>query len=92
MKRSGHPAFKKTRWYKPLFVSVFVMSLALAIWVLRSGALAMWDRYSPESTTGPVLPWLLALPIGLLGGAVVALLIMMQLELVYERWRDRAGL
>lgn len=88
MRRRDITTFKSTGWYKPLFLATSVASVSVGIWILRSGALAMWDRYSPEKS-GAILPWSLAIPISLIGGFVVAILIMVQLELIYERWRDR---
>lgn len=81
-------AFKVRRWYKPLYLAVLFTCVAIGIWLLGSGALAIWDRYSPEKSA-PLLPWFLAIPVALIGGFFAAVVVMMQLELLYERWRDK---
>jgi hypothetical protein len=62
----------------------------LLLWVLRSGALAMWDRHSPVKE-GPVVPWLVAVPVAIVGGALVMPLLTFQISLLVDWWRKRRG-
>lgn len=82
------PEFKQVTWYKPLYAAVLSSCFALGLWVLRSGALAMWDRHSPVKV-GPILSWPWAIILSAIGGFVLAVLIMLQIELWYERRRDQ---
>lgn len=87
MARSNKPAFKSTRWYKPLYLVLFLACSYICIGLLHSGGLAAWDRYSPEKV-GPQLSLFWSAIIGMPVGLVIAFLLMLQLELFYERWRD----
>jgi hypothetical protein len=69
----------------------FLGSMAFLLWAMRSGALAMWDRSSPLRE-GPVIPWVLAVPLAVIGGAVMMPLITFQIGLLVEWWqRKRRG-
>jgi hypothetical protein len=69
----------------------FLASTAFLLWVFRSGALAMWDRYAPVHKEGPVLPWIIALPIAVVGGAVIMPLLTFQISVLVDWWRKRRG-
>lgn len=68
----------------------FLVPAGLLVWVFRIGAMAAWDRHSPLKE-GPVLPWILALPLAVVGGAIVMPLLTFQVSLLVDRWRRKRG-
>ena len=87
MKPRKRPNFKDTAWYKPLYYLSLTIWPGLGVWLFRSGALAMWDRHSPGKYDLE-FGWAESLIFGVPVGLVIGLIVLLQLELCYERCRD----
>jgi hypothetical protein len=66
----------------------FLAATVFLLWAMRSGALAMWDRHSPVKD-GPIVPWLLAIPVAIIGGGLLMPLLSFQVSALVDWWRDR---
>ena len=60
--------------------------MAVLVWVMRSGALAMWDRHSPVKE-GPIIPWIIAVPVAIVGGVLLMPLLTFQIAAIVNWWR-----
>lgn len=69
----------------------FLASAATLLWLMRSGALVIWDRYSPGKE-GPIVPWVIALPVAIVGGILLMAVLTIQISLLVDWWRDRRDL
>ena len=68
----------------------FLAATGFMLWVMRSGALAMWDRHSPGKE-GPILPWVLAVPAAIISGAVLMPLLTWQITAMVDWRRQKRG-
>ncbi|MEM7611836.1 MAG: hypothetical protein AAF270_09170 [Pseudomonadota bacterium] len=66
----------------------FLAPTLVLLWLMRSGALAIWDRHSPVKETAAI-PWLIAVPVAIVGGGLIMPLLAFQISVLVDWWRNR---
>jgi hypothetical protein len=80
---------QSSRYYNLIVSVVLVGCVGFVTWLFKSGAYAIWQKHPSSGGAHEAMGWFGAIVCGLIGGVVLGLLVILQIDYAVERWSER---
>jgi uncharacterized membrane protein len=87
--KPSRTTLQSSRYYNLIFSAVLIGCVALVTWLFKSGAYSIWQKHPSSGGPHEAMGWFGAVVFGLIGGVVLGLLIILQIDYAVERWSKR---